>query len=134
MEIQNITKRVCLPGGERVEFCANQPTDGDLRRISDGLAHFARTRNTGRIPVGKCSTVRRTLDLRESRFAGHGVNLMKGTGVRSLGYGGGVLALVLLGWILTGGASSPRQQGMPMDWTHRHVIFSQPSTDAQLPL
>ena len=56
--------------------------------------------------------------------------MMKGT-VRLLGYGGGVLALVALGWIVTGGASSPDQQGMPTDWTHRHVIFSQPLTDAQ---
>jgi hypothetical protein len=32
---------------------------------------------------------------------------------------------------MTGRAASPRQQGLPTDWSHRHVIFSQPSTDAQ---
>jgi hypothetical protein len=32
---------------------------------------------------------------------------------------------------MTGRAASPKQQGLPTDWSHRHVIFSQPSTDAQ---
>ena len=56
---------------------------------------------------------------------------MKGIGARSLGYGAGLLTLVAVGWILTGRAASPKQQGLPTDWSHRHVIFSQPSTDAQ---
>jgi hypothetical protein len=56
---------------------------------------------------------------------------MKGIGARSLGYGAGLLTLVAVGWILTGRAASPRQQGVPTDWSHRHVIFSQPSTDEQ---
>lgn len=56
---------------------------------------------------------------------------MKGIGARSLGYGAGLLTLVAVGWVLTGRAASPRQQGLPTDWSHRHVIFSQPSTDAQ---
>ena len=51
--------------------------------------------------------------------------------MRSLGYGAGLLTLVAMGWILTGRAASPRQAGLPTDWSHRHVIFSQPSTDAQ---
>src|SRR5262249_12526768 len=57
--------------------------------------------------------------------------LMNGIGRRSLGYCVGVLGLVALGWILTGQAAKPGQQGQPMDWTHRHVVFSQPSNDAQ---
>lgn len=56
---------------------------------------------------------------------------MKGICARPLGYGAGILALVALGWILTGNAAGPSQQGFPTDWTHRHVVFSQPSTDAQ---
>lgn len=56
---------------------------------------------------------------------------MNGIGARSLGYCAAVLGLVALAWILTGQAARPVQQGMPMDWSHRHLIFSQPSTDAQ---
>ena len=64
--------------------------------------------------------------------ASHGViTIMNGIGRQSLGYCAGVLGLVALGWILTGQAARPSHQGQPMDWTHRHVIFSQPSTDAQ---
>ncbi|HTT19160.1 MAG TPA: hypothetical protein VMG82_09455 [Candidatus Sulfotelmatobacter sp.] len=50
---------------------------------------------------------------------------------RSLGYIAGTFVLVALGWILTGEAARPDQQGVPTDWSHRHVVFSQPSTDAQ---
>jgi radical SAM protein with 4Fe4S-binding SPASM domain len=56
---------------------------------------------------------------------------MRGIRTRSLGYGAGLFTLVAMGWILTGRAASPRQAGLPPDWSHRHVIFSQPSTDAQ---
>jgi len=56
---------------------------------------------------------------------------MRGIGTRSLGFAAGLLSLVAVAWILTGQAASPRQQGVPTDWSHRHVIFSQPSTDAQ---
>jgi hypothetical protein len=56
---------------------------------------------------------------------------MRGIGARSLGYGAGLLTLAAVGWILTGRAASPKQQGLPTDWSHRHVIFSQPSTDAE---
>ena len=35
-------------------------------------------------------------------------------------------ALVVLGWILTGHAAGPDSQGMPTDWSHRHLIFSRP--------
>ncbi len=40
----------------------------------------------------------------------------------------GLLGLVALGWILTGQAASPEDQGFPTDWSHRHVIFSRPAT------
>ncbi len=56
---------------------------------------------------------------------------MRGIGARPLGYGVGLLTLSVMGWILAGRAASPARQGMPVDWSHRHVIFSQPSTDAQ---
>jgi hypothetical protein len=56
---------------------------------------------------------------------------MRGIGARSLGYCAGLLTRVAVGWILRGRAASLRQQGLPTDWSHRHVIFSQPSTDAQ---
>jgi hypothetical protein len=56
---------------------------------------------------------------------------MRGIGTRSLGFVAGLLSLVAVAWILTGRAASPRQQGLPTDWSHRHVIFSEPSTDAQ---
>jgi hypothetical protein len=55
---------------------------------------------------------------------------MNGISARSLGYCAGVLTLLALGWIL-GQASGPGREGIPTDWSHRHVIFSQPSNDAQ---
>jgi hypothetical protein len=71
-------------------------------------------------------------DLARRNCASHGAKTtMNGTGRRWLGYCAGVLGLVAIGWILTGQAARPSQQGQPMDWSHRHVIFSQPSTDAQ---
>ena len=57
--------------------------------------------------------------------------MMNGIGRRPLGYCAGALGLVALGWILTGQAAAPNHHGIPTDWTHHHVIFSQPSTDAQ---
>ena len=56
---------------------------------------------------------------------------MRGMGTRSLGYWAGFLTLLVVGWIFTGQAASPRHEGQPTDWSHRHVIFSQPTTDAQ---
>ena len=38
----------------------------------------------------------------------------------------GVLGLVVVGWFLTGRAAQPVPDGLPTDWSHRHVIFSQP--------
>jgi len=43
----------------------------------------------------------------------------------------GVLGLVVVGWFLTGRAAQPVPQGLPTDWSHRHVIFSQPGNAAQ---
>lgn len=62
---------------------------------------------------------------------------MKGTTARLVRYGAGLLAVVTLGWIVTGQAAKtgrpydPAQHGIPTDWSHQHLIFSQPSTDRQ---
>jgi len=72
------------------------------------------------------------LDLASRDRASHGVTtIMRGIGARPLGYCVGLLTLTVMGWILAVRAASPARQGMPVDWSHRHVIFSQPSTDAQ---
>jgi len=55
---------------------------------------------------------------------------MIGTGARSLGYGAGLFMLVVLGLFLTGQAAGPETGGLPADWSHQHLIFSRPATDA----
>jgi hypothetical protein len=57
---------------------------------------------------------------------------MNGT-ARRFGVGAGLAGLVTLGWVLTVQAAKPAQHGipLPMDWTHRHMIFSQPGTAQQ---
>lgn len=71
-------------------------------------------------------------DLASRKGAGQGViTIMNGIGRRSLWYCAGVLGLVALGRILTGQAAGPSRHGIPSDWTHHHVLFSRPSTDAQ---
>jgi hypothetical protein len=42
--------------------------------------------------------------------------------------------LVILGWVLTGQAAKPANRGIhsPTDWTHSHVIFSQPATEEEV--
>ncbi len=57
---------------------------------------------------------------------------MNGTAARFLRLGVSLSGLVLLGWVLTGQAAKPAPEGLPTDWTHRHVIFSQPSTFEQV--
>ncbi len=57
---------------------------------------------------------------------------MNGTAARFLRLGVSLSGLVLLGWVLTGQAAKPAQDGLPTDWTHHHVIFSQPSTFEQV--
>lgn len=65
-------------------------------------------------------------------FANHGVENMKGTAARFVRIGGALVALVTVGWILTLRAARPYEYGLPTDWSHRHVIFSQPSTAEQV--
>ena len=57
---------------------------------------------------------------------------MNGTAARFARFGMGLIGLVTLGWILAGHATPPYQHGMPTDWTHRHVIFSQPRSAKQV--
>ena len=59
---------------------------------------------------------------------------MNGNATRFVRFGAGFLGLVILGWVLTGQAAKPDEQGVPTDWTHQHVIFSQPSTAEQASL
>jgi hypothetical protein len=59
---------------------------------------------------------------------------MNGNATRFVRFGAGFLGLVTLGWVLTGQAAKPAVQGVPTDWTHQHVIFSQPSTAEQADL
>jgi hypothetical protein len=58
---------------------------------------------------------------------------MSGTATRFVQFGAGLMLLVTLGWVLTGQAARPahHEMGYPTDWTHRHVIFSQPATPEQ---
>jgi hypothetical protein len=61
----------------------------------------------------------------------HGVAEMKGIAAQFGWFGAGLFCLVTVGWVLAGPARTPVLQGMPMDWTHQHVIFSQPATAEQ---
>jgi hypothetical protein len=58
---------------------------------------------------------------------------MRGIRARSLGYSAGVLTLVVLAWILAGQAALPvkRRVSLPTDWSHRHVVFSNPTNAAE---
>ncbi|HTW59278.1 MAG TPA: hypothetical protein VMD99_14195 [Terriglobales bacterium] len=56
---------------------------------------------------------------------------MTGTTARLVRFGTGLLGLAALGWFLTGHAAEPTPEGLPTDWTHQHVIFSQPGTAEQ---
>ena len=53
---------------------------------------------------------------------------MNGNAARFVQYGAGLVALVTLGWVVTGKAAKPAEQGVPTDWTHQHVVFSRPAT------
>ena len=53
---------------------------------------------------------------------------MNGTAARFLRLGVSLSGLVILGWVLTGQAARPAEEGLPTDWSHRHVIFSQPTS------
>jgi hypothetical protein len=57
---------------------------------------------------------------------------MNAATARFLRLGVSLSGLIVLGWVLTGHAAKPVLQGLPTDWSHRHVIFSQPSTYEQV--
>jgi len=56
---------------------------------------------------------------------------MKRNAANYLQFAAGLLLLVVGGWVLTGRAAGPSAEGMPTDWSHRHLIFSQPATTVQ---
>lgn len=57
---------------------------------------------------------------------------MNGTVVGIVRFGTGLLFFVLLAWILTGQAPKPEaRHGYPSDWSHRHLVFSHPTTSEQ---
>lgn len=58
--------------------------------------------------------------------------MMNGTAARFVRIGGALVALVTLGWILSLHAARPYEHGLPTDWSHGHVIFSQPTTAEQV--
>jgi hypothetical protein len=55
---------------------------------------------------------------------------MNGNAARFFRLGGGFVGLVLLGCVLTGEAAKPARRGIavPTDWTHSHLVFSQPGS------
>jgi hypothetical protein len=58
---------------------------------------------------------------------------MTGTTARLVRFGAVLFGLVAFGWFLTGHAAQPEQEpGFPTDWSHRHLVFSQPSTAEQV--
>jgi hypothetical protein len=56
---------------------------------------------------------------------------MNGTVARFLKIVVSSAALVLLGCILTTHAAGPKPQGIPSDWSHKHLIFSHPASPEQ---
>jgi hypothetical protein len=56
---------------------------------------------------------------------------MKGKRVQFVRFGCTLLGIVVAGWFLVARAEKPASQGFPTDWTHRHVIFSQPANAEQ---
>jgi hypothetical protein len=59
---------------------------------------------------------------------------MSGNAARFVRLGVGLVGLVVLGCVLTGQAAKPARQGIPLptDWSHSHLIFSQPNSVEQL--
>lgn len=59
---------------------------------------------------------------------------MNGTAARFFRLGVSLAALVTLGWVLTGQAARPAKHHVSLvtDWSHRHLIFSQPRTAEEL--
>ena len=58
---------------------------------------------------------------------------MNGNAARFFRLGGGFVGLVALGCVLTGEAAKPARHGiaLPNDWTHSHLVYSQPGTVEQ---
>ncbi len=56
---------------------------------------------------------------------------MTGTSARFVRVGTIVLGLMAMGWFLTGHAAESVQGGLATDWSHQHLIFSQPRTAQQ---
>jgi hypothetical protein len=58
---------------------------------------------------------------------------MNGSAARLSRFAAGLLLLVTLGWVLTGQAAKPAHHRVSLvtDWSHRHLIFSQPRTAEQ---
>lgn len=57
---------------------------------------------------------------------------MRQNAARLVRVGVSFLGISTLGLILTLHAAGPAQQGFPTDWSHRHLIFSQPTTAEQV--
>src|SRR3984957_5603188 len=59
---------------------------------------------------------------------------MKADAARFVRFSAGLLVLVTLGWVLTGQAAKPAQHHTTLvtDWSHRHLIFSQPASPQAL--
>lgn len=57
---------------------------------------------------------------------------MNAVAARVVRLSAGFLILLAMGWILSSYAASPHSQGLPTDWSHAHVIFTLPVSDAQL--
>jgi len=56
---------------------------------------------------------------------------MKGIAAQFGWFGAGLFCLVTVGWVLARPVGTQVLEGLPMDWTHRHVVFSQPVTARQ---
>jgi hypothetical protein len=56
---------------------------------------------------------------------------MNSAAARLVRFAAALLVLVSVGSILTGHAAKPDEQGLPTDWSHRHLIFSEPATATQ---
>jgi hypothetical protein len=59
---------------------------------------------------------------------------MNGTAARFFRLGVSLSGLVVLGWVRTGQAAKLAKHGIPLptDWSHRHLVFSRPSSAEQL--
>lgn len=56
---------------------------------------------------------------------------MKGNAVRFLRFACALSGIVVAGWFLVAHAAQPKGEGFPTDWTHHHLIFSQPASADQ---